>query len=142
MKRVALVFVLTALFAQSSWANPMYQMEVAKQPGQKWHFHRLVAVKAGDSVQVSGRLTSRLAIGLPRGHVDIAAYTPSGKLISKTATDYVPALLTQKMKSKGGVRFSVTLDKPLPPDAIIKVAFHREQTDLNAKPYHFENIAR
>ena len=134
--------MIFTLFATSSWANDRYQIEVSKQPNQKWRFQHLTTFKVDGSVRISGRLTASLPTWLPRGHVDIAAYSPSGELITETTTDYVPAVLTHTMKKKGGVRFSATLDKALPPDSIVKVAFHREEPIVKTNPTHSGNIAR
>jgi len=142
VKKHLIVLMMFTIFATSSWANDQFQVEVSKQPDQKWRFQRLTTFKVDDSVRISGRLTSSLPTWLPRGHVDIAAYSPSGELIAETTTDYVPAVLTHTMKKKGGVRFSATLDKALPADSVVKVAFHREELTVKTNPTHSGNIAR
>jgi hypothetical protein len=96
-----------------------------------------------DSTQISGRLTaSNNQFNLPRGHVDIAVYTSSGKLITETVSGYVPAILTHTMRKKGGVYFSTTFKQLLPPDAIVKFAFHKTQPTVAIKPSHQGNIAQ
>jgi hypothetical protein len=142
MKRKLSALILAGLTVSTVWAGDRYPVEVSRQPDQKWHFQRLTAFTSDGETHISGRLTANLPYGLPRGHVDVAAYSPSGELLAETTTDYVPAILTHTMKKKGGVRFSTTLDKAIPDDAIIKVAFHREPPIAKTKPTHSGNIAR
>lgn len=142
MKTFFISLLLSVLVIPTGWANNSYSVEVTKQPNQKWRFQRLTTIATEDVTRVSGRLTSSLPFALPIGHVDAAAYTPSGKLIAATTTNYVPSILTHTMKKKGGVRFSATFDQVLPPNAIIKVAFHRADSFTILKPSHNGNIAR
>lgn len=142
MKKELITLLLSGMFVTSGWASETYPVEVSSQPDQKWRFQRLTAYKVDDFVTVSGRLTANIPFGLPRGHVDIAGYSSTGELLTETTTDYVPAILTHAMKKKGGVRFSATLDRTLPSDAVIKVAFHREDPMIKIKPAHSGNIAR
>ncbi len=135
-------FFIFSIAASSIWASEQYSVEVSVQPDQRWHFQRLKAHQVDGTFRVSGRLTSSLPMGLPKGHVDIAAYSPSGQLLAETTTYYVPSLLTQTMKKKGGVRFTATLAQPIPPDAVIKVAFHKDQPIPKTRPAHSGNIAR
>ena len=46
------------------------------------------------------------------------------------------------MKKKGGVQFSAVFDKPLPSDAVVKVAFHRDPPRTEVNPSHSGNIAK
>ena len=142
MKKALIILLLSGMFSTSGWASQTYHVEVSRQPDQKWHFQHLAAFEIDNTVDVSGQLTASLPMPLPRGHVDIAAYSPAGKLLTKTTTDYVPAILTHRMKKQGGVRFSATLNRALPPDAVIKVAFHREKPMADPKPSHSGNIVR
>jgi hypothetical protein len=123
-------------------AGGNYPVEVVKQENQKWRFQRLNAFYADEKTTVSGRLTANQHFSLPSGHIDVAAYLPSGELIAETTTNYVPAILTHRIKKKGGVRFATTFDQAMPSDAIIKVAFHRDEPLLKVSPSHSENIAR
>lgn len=123
-------------------AGENYPVEVVKQENQKWRFQRLNAFYTDDKTTVSGRLTANQRFSLPKGHIDVAAYLPSGELIAKTTTNYVPAILTHRIKKKGGVRFTATFDQAMPSDAIVKVAFHRDEPLLKVSPSHSENIAR
>ncbi len=142
MKRELGILIIFSMYGSTIWAGDRYPVEVSQQPDQKWHFQRLTAFTSDGLIHVSGRLNASLPIGLPRGHVDVAAYSSSGELLAETTTDYVPAMLTHTMKKKGGVRFSTALDKAIPDDAVIKVAFHREQSIVKTKPTHSGNIAR
>ncbi|ATI03715.1 hypothetical protein [Cycloclasticus sp. PY97N] len=141
-KNLIVLMMIFTLFATSSRANDRHQIEVSKQPDQKWRFQRLTTSTIDGSVKISGRLTANLPTWLTRGHVNIAAHSPSGELIAETTTDYVPAILTHNMKKKGGVRFSATRDKALPPGSVFKVAIHREEPIVKTNPTHSGNIAR
>jgi len=68
-------------------------VEVVKQENKKWRFQRLKAFIANDKTKVSARLKDPQCFGLPWGHIDIAAFLPSGVLIAKTTTDHVPAVI-------------------------------------------------
>jgi hypothetical protein len=142
VKKFLVSLLLGSCAIATAWAGENYPVEIVSQPDQAWRFQRLLAYSADTTTTVSGRLTSNLPIGLPRGHVDVAAYTHSGQLIAETTTDYVPALLTHTMKKKGGVRFSVALDKPLPSGAVVKLAFHRDPPSTKVTPSHSGNIAK
>jgi hypothetical protein len=137
--------LITVLFGLCSttfvWAGEKYPVEVIKQPDQKWRFRGVIAYSVEETTRITGRLTSHLH-GLPRGHVDVAAYSLSGKLIGATTTDYVPSILTRRTKRKGGVRFLTTLDQPLPDGAVVKVAFHRDPQRKKVNPPHTSNIAK
>ena len=106
MKKFLVSLLLGSCVIASAWAGENYSVEIVPQPDQEWRFQKLMAYSADASTKVSGRLTSSLPMGLPRGHVDVAAYSQSGQLIAETTTDYVPSMLTHTMKKKGGVQFS------------------------------------
>ena len=142
MKKFLVSLLLSSCAIGSAWAGENYSVEIVPQPDQEWRFQKLMAYSADASTKVSGRLTSSLPMGLPRGHVDVAAYSQSGQLIAETTTDYVPSMLTHTMKKKGGVRFSTVFDKPLPSDAVVKVAFHRDPPRTEVNPSHSGNIAK
>ncbi len=139
------LFVVTIfgfLLIAPAWAGESYDVEVVKQPEQKWRFQRLTAYQSGEGISIHGRLTATQRFNLPSGHVDIAAYSPGGQLIEKTTTTYKPSILTYRSKRKGGVRFSADLAKKLPPDSIVKVAFHRDEPRPELSPAHYDTIAR
>ena len=142
MKIKLLLTFLAAFFSTNLWADQKLSVEVSNQSAQKWHFNRLTAYQSDNEVHISGRLNSDWPGILPKGHVDIAAYSPSGQLLAETTTNYVPAILTRTIKRRGGVRFSVTLQDEIPADAVVKVAFHREKPVYKTKPTHSGNIAQ
>ena len=74
-------------------------------------------------------------------NVDIAAWSADNGLIAETTTDYSPRLLTRRASRKGGVRFSAKLPA-LPDDAVIKVAFHRDEPQQRQNPVHDQTVAR
>lgn len=117
-------------------------VEVTQQPNQQWQFQRLNAFTANNTTRVLGRLTTLQLTHLPRGHVDVAAFSATGELLAETTTDYTPSLLTHRARRRGGVRFSTTFEQSLPADSIIKVAFHRDEPQSKLKPLHAQNLAR
>lgn len=141
MKVLWLSCLLAGTLITPVWATDRYPVEVVYQPHQHWHFKQLNAYKSASSTQLSGRLTANLAGGLPQGHIDVAAFSPDGKLIAATTTRYVPAILTHTMRKKGGVSFYAAFDQSLPADAVIKVAFHAAEPVVESKPAHKVNIA-
>ena len=134
--------LLAATLATPVWATDRYPVEVVRQPHQSWQFEHLNAYKDSTPTQVTGRMTAALLTGLPQGHIDVAAYSPDGKLIAATTSRYFPGLLTHTTQIQGGVWFSAEFDQPLPADALIKVAFHASEPVVPVKPVHRGNIAR
>ena len=141
MKLITTILLVFAI-AAPALAKESITTEIVKQPEQKWRFQDVSSYKSDGNTHVSGRLTANTRFGLPRGHVDIAAYSPSGTLISETATDYNPAILTYRMKQKGGVRFSAELPENLPANSVIKIAFHQNERTQQLSSVHTDNIAR
>jgi len=141
MKLLTVILMWTVVTI-SAGASGTYKIEVVKQPQQKWRFQHLMAFASGEGTRVAGRMTATSRSGLPRGHIDVAAFSPTGKLIVETTTNYIPSILTYRQKRKGGVRFSAVLSEKLPPYSVIKVAFHRDRPYARLKPRHAGNIAR
>ncbi len=146
MKFIGLAASLSfSLLASSVWATSVnvdsVNIEIVDTPNQKWEFHRVMASENNGALIISGRLNASLVVPRPNGHVDVAAYSPSGEKLAETTTRYVPTLLSPKLSRKGGVRFSATLPGTLPPGTVVKVAFHAD-TINQAAPSHTVNIAR
>lgn len=141
MKFIGLAASLSlSLLASSVWATSV-NVEIVDTPHQKWEFHRVTASENNGALIISGRLNASLVVPRPNGHVDVAAYSPSGEKLAETTTRYVPSLLSPKLSRKGGVRFSATLPGALPPGTVVKVAFHAD-TLTQAAPSHTVNIAK
>ena len=144
--------VLSAVLAGSVFANETpfvdtlynstYGTTVVTQPNQRWIFQRVSVSSAEDGTRVSGRLTAVRRTGLSKGHVDVAAFSPEGKLLAEVATRYSPSILTRKMKRRGGVHFSVDIPQHLPPNSTIKLSFHDNGVGSSSVPLHTMNIAR
>lgn len=138
-----LSFVLfSAAIATPALANDTYNTEVVKNADHKWMIRHVLASSTQDGTRISGRMTATRRFGLPRGHIDVAAYTPSNELITEATTDYTPAILTRKKKQKGGVRFAINLTETLPSNAVIKVAFHPSEKATSINPSHRSTVAR
>lgn len=114
-----------------------YQVEVVNQ-GQKGNeFKSVYASQQGNSTEVFGRIK-----GKPKsGHVDVAAYSSTGELLAEVTTGFSPNLLSSSRKKMGGPRFSTDALPVLPSDAVIKVAFHRDE-NTSSMPKHRTNTAK
>ena len=144
-----MAIVLSAALSAPIFANETssysttYDTSVVTQPNQRWIFQRVSASAAEDGTTIiTGRLTAVRRKGLSKGHVDVAAFSPEGKLLAEAATDYSPSILTRKKKRKGGVRFSVGIPQQLPLDSMIRLSFHENDIGSPSVPLHTINIAR
>ncbi len=135
------IALLGSVLSLSAYAG-QFGVETIQQKNNNWRFQRIHVLPEADATVISGRLTAANRFRLARGHVDIAAFTPSGKLIAETTASYTPGILTRRMQRRGGLRFRATLDKQLPPGSIVKLAFHREPFIAPEPPAHQANIAR
>lgn len=142
MNKYFIALILGAHAVLIAGASNAYPIIIVPQPDRQWHFQNVVAYVDHDATQVLGQLNSANLGGLPKGHIDLAAYTASGDLIEATTTPYAPAILAHSLKKKGGVYFSASFSQPLPSDAIVKVAFHREPSRTTEIPSHASNIAK
>ena len=141
MKNLLAFILLTFGLVANSWAGD-FNLQTVDQPNVKWHFKHLNSFSTDDTTRVLGRLTAMNRINLPRGHVDLAAYDSNGKKIAETVANYTPNILTRRAMRKGGVRFYATFDQILPPETVIKIAFHVNESRLSNNPSHDMNIAK
>lgn len=143
MKHTAIALALSlALISSVQAGNNAPEVEIVKTENQRWHFRQVTVSPTDKELTVFGRMNAHQRVGLPRGHVDIAAWSAdNNKLIAETTTDYTPRLLTRRASRKGGVRFSAKLPS-LPADAVIKVAFHRDEPQQRQNPVHDQTVAR
>jgi hypothetical protein len=128
MKQIAIGL---ALVNSAQAENSLPEIEVVNTDNQRWHFRQVTVNHTAAELTVFGRMDAHLRYGLPRGHVDIAAWS----------ADYSPRLLTRRASRKGGVRFSAKLPA-LPGDTVIKVAFHRDEPQQRQNPVHDQTVAR
>lgn len=142
MKPIIIGLALSLTYINAAQAgNLLPEIEIVNTDNQRWHFRQVIVNHIGTELTVSGRLNASTRYGLPHGHVDIAAWSADNTLIAETTTDYSPRLLTKRASQKGGVRFSAKLP-PLPADARIKVAFHRDEPQQPQNPVHDHTVAR
>lgn len=143
MKPIAIALAMSLALVNSTQAGDnLPEIEVVNTENQRWHFRQVTVNHTDAGLTVFGRMDAHLRYGLPRGHVDIAAWTANNNnLIAETTTDYSPRLLTRRASRKGGVRFSAKLPA-LPADARIKVAFHRDEPQQSQNPVHDQTVAR
>ncbi len=142
--RIFTAVLVGTLIAVPVWASESYTVEAVKQPNQSWNFQRLMVSDKdqGEGVLVHGRLTANTAFALPKGHIDIAAYSPKGDLLVETTTSYSPSLLTYRTKRRGGLHFSSELPGRIPAGSVVKVAFHRDEPHGDTLPTHKLTLAK
>lgn len=143
MKFTIFAFLLCTTFIVPASANnnsPL--LKIIKADYQRWHFSRLEFKQNKSDAIVSGRMTSSSRYGLPKGHIDIAVWSDEGDLMYETTTNYFPRSLSKRAFRKGGVRFSASVTTDIPTNAVIKIAFHQNQSEADLTPKHESNIAR
>ncbi|MFC3151771.1 hypothetical protein ACFOEK_12095 [Litoribrevibacter euphylliae] len=145
---IAAIFSATALVSSvfalpaSAGVDSTNVIEIINQDQQGGHLRLVTASKEGDKTLVTGLITTDHENRLPLGHIDVAAYSAQGKLIAETTASYAPKILTESSRRRGGLRFSTNALPKLPSDAVVKVAFHRNETPSNSKPKHNFNVAQ
>lgn len=140
----ATFFAILLAFDSSASAQTV-SVESVTYPNQKWHINRLNASEADKSWVIRGRINAYNVSQPPSGHIDVAAYSHDGQLLAETTTSYSPSILTPKMRKKGGLRFTATINQALPTGTVVKVAFHPSVPSPDGaeeRPTHTANIAR
>ena len=143
MKPIVIGLVLSLIYLNFAQArNDAPDIELVNSEDQRWRFRQITVTHASTGLTISGRMNANARHGLSRGHVDIAAWSADNtNLIAETTTDYSPRRLTRRASRKGGVQFSAKLPL-LPPDARIKIAFHRDELQAPQNPSHKQTVAR
>lgn len=137
MKLFIAVF-LSSLITLPAWAganNPI-SIEIVNQPSKAWRFSAVNASPKNESVRVKGHIIADRRFGLPKGHIDIAAYSPEGELVVEITTNYKPRKLRYQAGRKGKVRFSANIVDTLPQNSTIKIAFHSSNQSVKARSTH------
>nr|CRH06097.1 Conserved exported protein of unknown function [Candidatus Magnetococcus massalia] len=142
MKNFSFALVLSLLFVSPVQADqPLPEVEIVKSKYQRWQFRNVRTNRTDKGLVLTGRLNARIYHGLPRGHVDIAAWSPDGALIMETTSSYSPGTLSKRLSRRGGVQFTTDLPE-LPANTKIMVAFHRDGEQQTQKPVHEKTVAR
>lgn len=136
--KLIIIFFLTSLTTLSSWAsgNPPIAIDMVNHPSKKWRFTDVKTYANDEGVRVKGYITADHTFGLPTGYVNISAYSSNGELISETTSKYFPGKLRYKAGRKGKVRFSTVITKKIPPNSMIKIAFHSSKPGAESSPIH------
>jgi len=137
MKLFIAVF-LASFITLPAWAgiNNSVSVEIVNQPSKAWRFSAVNASPKDGSVRVKGHIIADRSFGLPKGHVDIAAYSPEGELVAATTANYKPRMLRYRAGRKGKVRFSTNITDTLPQNSAIKIAFHSSNQSVKAISAH------
>lgn len=122
------IFLISLFLVPVSWAGSNFEVQAVDQKYQRWYFRNLQVVAQDDSINVKGKMTAMNRYGLPDGYINVKAYSPKGEVIAETSTRYVPAVLSKRAKSKGGVKFSAMFTQPIPAGSTFKVAFQKSGT--------------
>jgi hypothetical protein len=144
-KKSSAILITILLAFNSSASAQSVSVEAVTYPNQRWQINRLHASESNNGWVIRGRLNAHSYSNPPSGHIDVAAYSHDGKLLAETTSSYSPALLTPKMRKKGGLRFSAALDQALPTGSVVKVAFHPSAPSSDSadeRPAHSANIAK
>lgn len=144
MELIYAAFLGALMALPSNAVAQTINVDVVTYPNQSWRINRLHASETESGWTIRGRLNAYRVSSPPAGHIDVAAYTQDGQLLAETTTAYSPAILTPKLRKKGGLRFSTTFDREFPEGTVVKVAFHPSEKPPagEAKPLHNANIAR
>lgn len=142
MKHAISVLVLSIVAFAPATATDSPATEVVNTGGHYWNIKQVRVTKTDLNTTISGRLNSRQRYGLPKGHIDLAAWSKDGVLLAETTASYTPNQLSKRISRKGGLRFRANMPANLPSDATVKVAFHRNPPIKRAVPAHTRNIAR
>jgi len=142
MKLFIAVFLTSLItFPALVSGNNSISIDVVKHPSKAWNFTNVKAYVRDEGVRVKGYITADHTFGLPKGHVDIAAYSPKGELIAETTSKYLPRKLVYKARLRGKVRFSADITEVLPPNSILKIAFHSEKPGTEPTTVHGKTVA-
>lgn len=133
MKFFIAVF-LSSLITLPAWdnVNNSISVEIVNQPSKAWSFASVNVYNWDGAISVNGHIVGHRRFRLPKGHVDIAAYSPEGELIIATTTNYNPRKLRYRAANKWKVRFSTNIAEILPPNSTIKIAFHSNKSSADS----------
>lgn len=144
MKRIVRIMmsaIVVSMLATTAHAQHV-NVVIVQNENQNWLFRRVLAFDDQGAVNVSGRIVTRGFNARLSGHIDVAIYDSSGTLIVEKPVNYYPALLTQRLRHKGGLRFSAKFAGVVEAGSVIKVAFHPDPPFAVAGPIHKLTIAR
>jgi len=119
-----------------------YKYQVIYPDTEHVKFTFLTTQEKNGSTQLQGSLFHKPKSPVREsGHIDIAIYSPDGKLLGETIAHYKTPINGNYEWSKTGVRFYAPLGIAVPPGSIIKLAFHVEKNPQNPLAEHGVNIA-
>ena len=137
--------LLTSVLVCLSACTPVqsnYHFEIAYPDTPHVKFTFLTTQEKNGSTQLQGSLFHKPKSPVREsGHIDIAIYSPDGKLHGETVAHYKTPINGNYEWSKTGVRFYAPLGITAPPGSIIKLAFHVEKNPQNPSVEHGANIA-
>ncbi len=134
----AIVISMISATAQAEHLN----IVIVQDQNQNWLFRRMLAFDDQGAVNVSGRIVASRFNARLSGHVDVAIYDSSGALIVEKPVNFYPALLTQRVRHKGGLRFSAKFAGGVEAGSVIKVAFHPDPPFAVVQPTHMATVAQ
>ncbi len=139
-----LLLICTVTSVLPTYAASMdYQLQKESPSLHNVVFRKLTTFVREGRVFVSGTIKKRsVAAPLRHGHIDIAVYSPQGKLLSDTSAALTPSIITRRVQRGRGSRFEAELDIVPPADSVIKVIFRPGAIWRESKSDHDRYIAR
>jgi hypothetical protein len=122
--------------------QPQYKYQVIHPDTRHVKFTFLTSQDIHGSTRLQGSLFHKPKSPVRKpGHIDIAIYSPDGKLLGETIAHCKTPINGNYEWSKTGVRFYAHLGMTPPSGSIIKLAFHVEKNPQNPPTEHGVNIA-
>lgn len=139
--RIMMSVIAISMLATTAHAQHV-NVVIVQNENQNWLFRRVLAFDDQGALNVSGRIVARGFKARLSGHIDVALYDSSGALIAEKPVNYYPTLFTQRVKHKGGLRFSARFAGGVEAGSVIKVAFHPDPPFAVAEVTHTTTVAR
>jgi hypothetical protein len=138
---ILIIFLLTSCASTKDLSSDV-SVFLPKPANSIWEIHDARLTMYSDDIFVRGKLFPNAWSGLPNGHIDVAAYAPSGKLLFENALPWKrSSSLIRKRRFRGPIRFFGEINVPLPPDSIVVLAFHSGNRFPKREESH-KNIAK
>jgi len=116
-------------------------VEVIHPLDKTWYFSPINVSVTANGAYISGRANNNAYLPRPSGHIDIAAFSPDGKLLAETTARYFPSVFNIHAQRRGGVRFGADLPGHFPTGSVFKIAFHPD-VPTDDKPWHAQTVAQ
>lgn len=139
MKKIILFCLFNiACLSGCTTVNAQYKYQINYPETTRVKFEFLTTQEVNGATRIHGSLFYKpKTVVRQSGHIDIAIYSPDGKLLGET----IAQIKGNYRRSKAGVRFIAPLGITPPPGSLIKLAFHIDRRSRAPKAEHGVNIA-